>query len=805
MQNIELRLAALAKLVTTQSEVVEQRLGEEMKRVEQVLLSGTDYDELSNALKIVAALTPKFHGAVLPLLTRFVESVTYRDLTVDGESLQESGLRHRSPAHLIREAITATNPIRYLHTIALVDFLLALARSSDAEVAGKAGRTFESLIEFDLNVFYGENGLGAQPQLEIVTHLAQFGNDDLMANADLILRGLRRVLVASIEGRTQTYKSINISRGSLTSNWGVAPLRIAAIALLKRMYLLDESTRFRKNVLSTLNEAMRRERPTADELTAAMFERDAVEVLSFMEGLVTTEALPLLQSVENQAYWNFYHAATPIIAATALKIRDALERQSEYQIYKQLIGFEGIFGQWEELRRSEANWTYTDERRREFARQFVAEIDDSNEQEWHTRILKFSETRSDDLATFPVYYEFLELLGQRRPRLALQLLLKHDETMKPFQIALMAGLWKGPKSNEVAEITSRWIDAGKHLTEVAKSLYNGSEKHIATLSAVVAKGAEIDNHDVIMHAMGTAAHLSNEGVTAAKDVFMQGLRELAKRRVSDWARAIWFNRDFRTLIDSMAPGERAEVLSSLESLSKLDYQAEEVIAAVCAYDSVSVLNFLVNRLKKEAADYLSQRESIGLEEKAFEAIPHHLHRLNKLLSEQPRLLLNALRDQFDNETRSMFPFRGAARLIEAVFPNFASPLDVLLQQIVAEAEPTDIDFALSVLRVFGGGAPILETAKLIVKVVPEKSPAWNDLAGALETTGVVMGEYGMAEAFERVRDEMMIWSGDDDPHVRAFASWIVEDLDQSIKRERQRADEGMQLRKYRYGTGQEDS
>ncbi len=57
-----------------------------------------------------------------------------------------------------------------------------------------------------------------------------------------------------------------------------------------------------------------------------------------------------------------------------------------------------------------------------FAREFIAEIDDSNESAWRTRILKFSETRSDDLATFPVYYDFLELLGQRRPQLAIQLL-----------------------------------------------------------------------------------------------------------------------------------------------------------------------------------------------------------------------------------------------------------------------------------------------------------------------------------------------------------------------------------------------
>ena len=804
MQDIELRLAALTKLVTTKSEAVEQRLGEELARVEQVLLTGTEYDELVNALKTVAVLTPKFHAAALPLLTRFVESVSQRTLSMDGEPIQKSGLRYRSPGHLIREAIEATNPVRYLHTVALVDFLLALSRSSDTEVAGKARRAFESLVEFDRNVFYGEHGLGAQPQIEIVARLAQLEDSVLVANADLVLSGLRRVLAASMEGHSWTYKTVTISRGSVTSDWGVAPLRAAGISLLKRMYPLSESIRYRKNILSTLAEAMRRERPAVDEPTAAMFERNALEVLAFMEGLVTTESLPLVQSIEHQAYWNYYHAATPNIAAGALKIRDALDGHAEYQIYKQLIGFEGIFGRWEDLRRSEAAWEYTDEKRRAFARQYVAEIDDANEPQWRARILKFSETRSDDLATFPVYYEFLELLSQSRPRLALELLTAHEETMRPFQIALMAGLWVGAQSDEVAAIADRWISAGVHLIAVAKSLSKAGERRLGMLSAVIGKGMELNNNDVIVHAMGAAAHMYGEGVIAAKGVFMRGLRELAKRRDADWARAVWFNRDFRTLIASMDADERAEVLRSLASLSKLDYHAEEVLAAVCAHDSASVLDFLVNRLKDEAAARSIRREAGEFEEDSFEAIPHHLHQLDKLLAKEPRALVNALRKGLDEEARSMFPYSGGARLLKAVFPNFADPLPALLQDLIAGADPTDIDFALSVLCTFGGGSPILETAKSIVKVVPEQSPAWRELAAALETTGVVMGEYGMAEAFERMRQDMLIWSTDEDSRVRAFAAWIIDGLEQLIIRERQRADEGNELRKYRYGAGKEE-
>jgi len=140
MIDLELRLAALSKLTDNKAEAVEHRLSEEFRRVEDLLREGTDYDELVEALKILAVLGPRFHGAVVPLLTHFVRSVRTRALTQGGELIPASRLRYRSPAHLIREAIDAATPVRYLHTEALVDFLLELSHDDEDEVRGKAAR-----------------------------------------------------------------------------------------------------------------------------------------------------------------------------------------------------------------------------------------------------------------------------------------------------------------------------------------------------------------------------------------------------------------------------------------------------------------------------------------------------------------------------------------------------------------------------------------------------------------------------------------------------------------------------------------
>jgi len=58
--------------------------------------------------------------------------------------------------------------------------------------------------------------------------------------------------------------------------------------------------------------------------------------------------------------------------------------------------------------------------------------------------------------------------------------------------------------------------------------------------------------------------------------------------------------------------------------------------------------------------------------------------------------------------------------------------------------------------------------KEIVKAVDSDSSLLNEVAVALETTGVVSGEFGMAEAYERKRQEVLDWLSDPNEKVKAL-------------------------------------
>jgi len=293
----------------------------------------------------------------------------------------------------------------------------------------------------------------------LVTHLAQLKDEQLVASVSMVLRALTRVLSPTLEGRAWTYNKVVFTRGGIVSGGGVADMRASAVSLLKRMYPLSGSVSYRKRVLGTLDSATRRENPSTDPETVAMFERDAVEVLHFLRDLVHAEALPLVQAIEHQAYWDYFHAATEVVRAAALEVRDVLASHHEYQIYKQLIGFEGIFGQWEDLSRSEDAWDYSNTKRVAAMRGYLDEINAQTYDTWRNRILEFSKTESDDLATFPVFYEFLEVIGREQPRMAMDLLLQHEERMSPFLIPLVGGLWQSSPQADSSDLTKpRQVD-----------------------------------------------------------------------------------------------------------------------------------------------------------------------------------------------------------------------------------------------------------------------------------------------------------------------------------------------------------
>jgi hypothetical protein len=142
---------------------------------------------------------------------------------------------------------------------------------------------------------------------------------------------------------------------------------------------------------------------------------------------------------------------------------------------------------------------------------------------------------------------------------------------------------------------------------------------------------------------------------------------------------------------------------------------------------------------------------------------------------------------------------GGARLLSNIFPDFSNEFEVELRRLVHEGGETNLGFVLAILRNYRGQPLIHALCKEIVKSIPTDSPFRTEVAIALKTTGVVSGEFGMSEAYERKRQEVLHWLTDSEDRVQEFARWYIGSLERMRDEERKRAEEHVALQKFHYG------
>jgi hypothetical protein len=798
----ETRLKALARLAQSHTDAAKAALQKEVDLVAQDLETQRDYDILTQNLAALDVFGYRFSTRTIEIVESFIRSIEGRELVYSEHerAVSRDVSAYKNSATLLIQAIEVVSGLRYLETVSVLRILLGLAKHKSDKVRKKAFEALEALAAYNIDVFYGQDrkgGIGATPQMMIVEELERLQLSELKANFATTLILLAALLSPTMEATSWSYKSVTISRGATPAAPAVSEIRRRSIELLKRLYGMAATLGERLSIVNALHDATRsHDLDVTDATVSAMISRDSAEVLSFYEQLVRTEDLQVVQKIESHSYWIYHHAHRDDIRAAALAVERAIAKHAEYQIYRTLVGFEGIFGAWGELKKSGRDFSATDETRRRTATEYAASITRDNYQEWRERILRFAKTESDDLATFPIFYFFLETFAKAQPELALSLVRADTDAIERFLIPLLRGLWTGPEQAAVRSLIESWIDqadtnGGRHLFASTKLFLSTETLDIELLKRLLAKAAALKDLATVRQVISVAiANYRDGNDLVLNALFLPALEVLTREKDATWIFDAWFRREVREVLARLDEKSVNLVLQNLRGLARIDYHAEEVLRVIAERKPEAVLAFLCDRIDLERA-----RRATGSRE--FEAIPFEFHKLQEPLSRVPKLAVRRVRDLFTTDSK-MFAFRGA-RLLRNIFPRFPPDFEAELLELIREGGEQNYRFVLGILRNYKGELFLHHVCKELVKVLPADSPLLSEVAIALETTGVVSGDFGMAEAYERKRLEVLEWLTDPDERVRDFARSYVNDLEHMRDDERKRAEEDIALQKFRYG------
>lgn len=795
--DFELRVKALSRLAQSRTDAAEAALRKELDKVAAALDVDTQYDHLMQHLEVLDTIGYRFSNIATGVILAFIQAVESRRITYSSQnrSFESEIVKYQNASTLIVRAIEALIKLRYLEPKSVLHALLTLSQHKFDNVCKEAIEGLESLADYDFAVFYGTDkqlGIGATPQKQIIDEIELLQDGDLRKWFSAVLVLLNSLLSPTMRGTSWSYKSVTLSQGPTPALSIVGDIRHRSIELLKRMYGLADTAPRKLGIISALNGATRRhDLGTSNEDTAKMIVQDSVNVLEYFTHLVQQEDLPIIQQIESRSYWIFYHAIRPEIETAALAVADAIRQHSEYQIYKILIGFEGKFGEWSELRNDDGSGEEVDKLRKEKASEYAASITPENYAEWRQRILRYVQTESNDLATFPIFYHFLEVFAATQPKLALQLISTDSERIKGFLIPLLRNLWAGSQGGATRSLVASWIEQGCYLWQCTRQFLGSEHVDRDVLALLLRKAKQLEDLDVVGAVVSVAAsNCSNDKPWLIDELFLPALETLTEHSRTDWIFDFWFRRESRLVVRELGEQGVDLVLRNLLALGKIDYQAEEVLYLIAQRSPQKVLQFLCQRLAAHSQDGEKLLSP-------YDAIPFRLHKLNEPLSKIPGEAVRVVRAQYDGDY-SMFIFRGA-RLLKTIFPNFPEEFESELLNILRGGGNANCEFVLAILRNYEGEPFIHKVCKEIVRLLPSDSEFRTELTIAMESTGVVSGEFGMAEAYERKKNEVKDWVTDPDENIQAFAKWYIANLERMSAAERKRAEEEIALRKYRYG------
>lgn len=704
------------------------------------------------------------------------------------------------PDAITKLVVEVIESLRYVDIIGTLQLLIDIYRDEpNDDIRQQIVNTVKKLSEYNIDAY---KQVGPMLQMALVDHLASMSDAEVDSIRPIALTVWTEAIQSDITGAKWKADSVVVSMGAVPASDQLRAVRDKAIEALFAAYDRSADDSQKRAVLSALDVATRTpvHARYSNELLATTL-KDTTRIVDFVTERAKTMSYELLQHLEHRFLYNYSRAERLTqdtenrfgcqAEAAALmdpisKFRDTINTDSRFVRYKVLVGFESVYpGHWTE---KEFNHRGADEYRRGEANRYIDEINAANEDDWYDLIARCAETKSNDLATFPVFGSFICRLAERKPEVAERFLAKAPDDLRNFLASFLNGLALSGRIDIYERVLESELESARNLSGVARH-FRYSDVIKPDFAARLLKRA-IDKEDpiaVIECMLFALNHYGTEKIADADTFLSDALSFLNDRKDTRWVSEAWFLKDTK-FYEELTTERTAQVLKNLSYLRQVNYQAERVLVRLAERQPEAVWDYLGARFARGAAE--------GEDDERFEAVPFEFHCLEKELSKDPQLAIKKGLSWFARD-RELFQFRGG-RLLSSAFPNCNTEFAAALTELVKAGGYTEADFALAILQNYEGETSTYVVLKEIVFRFPDDVSKMSEVQIAIDSTGVVSGEFGFAEAWRAKREFLKEWLKDERPAVKAFAEKHIAELDRMIASEQRRSEAEREMRNRSY-------
>jgi hypothetical protein len=250
---------------------------------------------------------------------------------------------------------------------------------------------------------------------------------------------------------------------------------------------------------------------------------DSANVVDFLREFATSDSYEITQETEDKLLWLHrrnigvrndkkadasVHTAADRLDESISAFRMVADANTGFTTYKILVGYNSVFPpMWDDENFDIAEAAaYRNERIDEL----VTQVNETNADEWLAILQRCAQTKSDDLATFPSFGEFLQKLGRSKPTIVIRFLDKLGDRLTGFLGIMLSGLAESGLPSIVNEKIQAWLKEDRFLPQIAHYCRLAPELDPAILKQVLDAGIRLGDDDVVAHILAAARLLSYE-------------------------------------------------------------------------------------------------------------------------------------------------------------------------------------------------------------------------------------------------------------------------------------------------------
>jgi hypothetical protein len=413
---------------------------------------------------------------------------------------------------------------------------------------------------------------------------------------------------------------------------------------------------------------------------------------------------------------------------------------------------------------------------------YLNEIDETTASNWLQLLIQFTEER--DAAQHLAH--FCEKIGANKPQIALGWLNQAD-IPKSLRMTLLFGVLQSAERDRAAALMREWIGGGVNLGAAARVVRYGKDVPEDLLRSLAEAALRVKDAGALGEVVPCI--IGRRDTSFVDKFLLPAVKDLAEAKNWFWLQQMFPDEQEQQFLQALTRKQAKAILESLVGLPSIEYHAEAFLKPIARAYPSEVLNLFQQREAHQKAP-----------DERYEAIPFSLHELHEPLAADAVLVIASMRAWHLTDSK-LFQFKGG-RLLALVFPTFSDAFGTALQTLVKK-DRTAIDFVLSVLQNYEGQPALHETFKVIINVLPEQDERLTTIELALDATGVVSGEFGFVEAYQKKRRAVEPWLQDKRPRVRKFAERYIRSLDRAIAAEQRRAEADIELRRHQFDPDKE--